>query len=148
MQSTEHCIGYRTKLYARRACCTGYNTHAERFCSAMAEWVMFEADLWNGDSLSRANFFRFGHCVNIRVQQDSFPAPVPIGKAIFGLQTHSEVSSSSAWWLYTFVMAGGEKSIGKALLLVGFPSFLDSRTNQTQAVLLGKNWTSIHLPSC
>ena len=43
----------------------------------MAEWVMFEADLWNGDSLLRPNFFRFGHCVNIGVQQDSFPAPVP-----------------------------------------------------------------------
>ena len=47
---------YRTKLYAVRACCTVYNTHAERFCEAMTEWIMFEADLWNGNSLSRANF--------------------------------------------------------------------------------------------
>ena len=53
------------------------NTHAERFCSAMAEWVMFETDLWNGDSLSHAYFFRFRNCINTGVQQDSFPAPVP-----------------------------------------------------------------------
>ena len=66
---------------------------------------MFEADLWNGDGLSHANYFRFGHCVNIGVQQDSFAAPVPSGKAIFTLQQHSKVSSSSARWLYTFVMA-------------------------------------------
>ena len=26
-----------------RACCIVYNTHAERSCLAMAEWVMFEA---------------------------------------------------------------------------------------------------------
>ena len=108
---------------------------------------MFEADLGNGDSHSRVNFFRFGHCVNIGVQQDSFPAPVPSGKATFALEKHSKVSPSSAWWLYTFEMAGGEKSIGKALLLVGFLSYLDTRTNQTQVVLLKKNWTSIRLPS-
>ena len=57
---------------------------------------MFEADLWNGTPI----FFRFGHCVNIGVQQDSFPAPLPSGKAIFALQKHSKVSSSSARWLY------------------------------------------------
>ena len=44
MQSIEHCTGCRTKLYAVRACCTVYNTHAERSCEAMAEWVTFEAD--------------------------------------------------------------------------------------------------------
>ena len=38
--------------------------------------------------------------------------------------------------MYTFVMAGGEKTIGKALPLVGFLSYLDSRTYHTQAVLL------------
>ena len=86
--------------------------------------------------------FRFGHCINIRVQQDSLS-----GKVIFALQKHSKVSSSSTRWLYTFLMAGGEKSIGKALLLVGFLSYLDSRTIQTQADLLGKNgppFTSLH----
>ena len=57
---------------------------------------MFEADLWNSDSLSRATFFRFGHCVNIGVQLDSVPAPVLSGKAIFALQEHSKVSSSNA----------------------------------------------------
>ena len=108
---------------------------------------MFETDLWNGDSLSRANYFRFGLCVNTGVQLDSFPAPVHQGKASFALQKHSKVSPSSAQWLYTFVMAGGEKSIGKVLLQVVFLSYLDSHTHQTQAVLLEKNWTSIHLPS-
>ena len=45
-------------------------------------------------------------------------------------------------------MAGGEKPIGKALLLVGFLSYLDPRTNQTQAVLsgekIGHRFTSLH----
>ena len=52
MQSIEHCTGDSTKLYAVRACCTVCNVHAERSCEAMAEWVMFEADLRNVDSLS------------------------------------------------------------------------------------------------
>ena len=108
---------------------------------------MFEADLRNVDSLSSTNSLRFGHCVDIGVYEDSFPAPVLSGKVIFALQKHSKASSSSARWLYTFVMARGEKSIGKALLLVGFLSYLDSRTNQTQAVLLekiGPPFTSPH----
>ena len=105
MQSIENCTGGRTKPYAVRACCTVCNTHAERSCEAMAEWVMFEADLRNVDSFSSTNFW-FGHCVNIGVQQDSFPAPVLSGKASFAaLQKHSKVSFSSARWLYTFVMA-------------------------------------------
>ena len=147
MQSTEHFTGCRTKLYAPRACCTVYNTNAERVCSSSAEWVAFKADLWNSDSHSRANFFRFGHCVNIGVQQDSFLVPVPSGVATFARQKHSKVSPSSARWLYTLVMGGGEKSIGKALQLVGFLSYLDSRTNQTQAVILEKKWTAIRFPS-
>ena len=49
--------------------------------------------------------------------------------------------------LDTFVMAGGEKSIGKALLPDGFLRKLGSPNLHTQAVLLGINWTSIHLPS-
>ena len=59
----------------------------------------------------------------------------------------SKVSPSCVRWLYTFVMAGGEKSIRKALLLVGFLSYLDSRTNQAQAVLSEKSgppFTSRH----
>ena len=35
---------------------------------------MFEADLWDVDSLSRTTIFRFGHCVNIVVHLDGFPA--------------------------------------------------------------------------
>ena len=31
-----------------------------RMLNVFAEWVMFEADLGNGDSLSRANVFRSG----------------------------------------------------------------------------------------
>ena len=38
---------------------------------------------------------------------------------------------------YTFVMVGGEKLLGKTLLLVGFLSYSDSHTYQTQAVLSG-----------
>ena len=75
---------------------------------------MFEADLWNVDSLSSANFFGSG-TTNIGVQWNSFPAPVPSGKAIIALQKHSRVSSSSARRLYKFVMAGGEKLIGKTI---------------------------------
>ena len=62
--------------------------HAERSCEAMAEWEMFEVDLRNVESLSSTIFFRLGHCVTIEVQQDSFPAPVPSGKAIFALQKY------------------------------------------------------------
>ena len=83
-------------------------------------------------------FFRLGLFVNIGGQQDCFPVPVPSGKAIVALQKHSKVSSSSAQRLYTFVMVGGEKSIGKALLLDGFLRKLGSCNLQTQAVLFGK----------
>ena len=76
-------------------CATGI-LNTERSCEAMAEWVMFEADLWNVNSLSSTNFFRFGHCVDIGVQQDSFPASVLSGRAIFVLQRHSKFFSSSA----------------------------------------------------
>ena len=52
---------------------------------------MYEADLPNVDSLSSTNCFRLGYCVNIGVQPECFPAPVPSGKAIFALQKHSKV---------------------------------------------------------
>ena len=64
---------------------------------------MFEADLWNVNRLSSTILFRFRHCVNIGVQQDTFPSPVPSGKAIFALQKNSKISSSSAQWLYIFI---------------------------------------------
>ena len=42
---------------------------------------MFEADLGSSDSLSYTHFFlRFGHFVNIGVQQDRLPAPVLSGR--------------------------------------------------------------------
>ena len=122
--------------------------HAERFCEAMAEWMIFEADLWNGDSvpLTRQFFSFLGHCINGLVQQNSFRAPVLSGKAIFGLQRQSKVSSSSARWLYILVLAGGEKSIGKALLLIGFLIFLgDVVSCNLQAVLLGEK-LDLHSP--
>ena len=93
MQSIEHCIVYHTKLYAVMACCAVDNTHAERFGEAMAERVMIEANLWTGDSLSRANF-RFGHCVNIGVQHGSLPAALLSAKAILEPQGLSKLSSS------------------------------------------------------
>ena len=43
------------------------------------------------------------------------------------------------------IMMGGEKSIGKALQLVGFLSNLDSRTDQTQVVNLGEK-LDVHSP--
>ena len=84
--------------------------------------------------------FSVRHYVNSGVQQDSFPAPVLSGKAIFVPQMHIKVSSSSARRCihFNFVMAG-EKSIGKALLQVGFLSYLGLHNLHTQAVLLGKN---------
>ena len=69
---------------------------------------MFEVDVRNVNSLSSANYFRYKHCVNISVHCNSFPAPVPSGKATAPLQLEvkkNEVSPSSAQLLY---MAGGE----------------------------------------
>ena len=45
--------------------------------------------------------------------------------------------------LYTLLMVGEQKSIGKSLQLLGFCSCLDSRTNQTQVVLL-ENKLDLH----
>ena len=146
MQSIEHCAGGCTTRYAVRACCTVCNTHFECFGEAVAEWVMFKADLWNVDSLSSATFLLFGHCVRIGVQRDSFPAPLPSGKAILVLQKNSKVSSLSAQRLHTLLMAGGEKSIGEAFLVNGFLRKLGSRNLQTQAVLLEQK-LELHLPS-
>ena len=63
MQGIEHCTRGCTTLYAVRACCTVCNMQAESFCDTMAEWEVFEADLWNVDSHSSVNCFRFRHCV-------------------------------------------------------------------------------------
>ena len=75
MRSIGYFTGGRAKLYAVRACCTVCNTHAERFCKAIAEWVMFEADLCRYAFKDKL-FFQFGHYVNIGVQRNGFPAPV------------------------------------------------------------------------
>ena len=85
---------------------------------------MFEADLLDVDSLSRTNIFRFSHCVNIGVQHDGFA----------GINGHLCASKAQEKFFfkrpapYAFVMVGVEKLIGKALLLVGFRSYFDSRT--------------------
>ena len=89
----EHCTGCCTKLYTVRTYCTVYNTHAKRYGKAMA-------------IACHSPFFWFGHCVNIGVQQASFPAPVLSGKAILALQKPSKVSSSSTQWLNTFCNGG------------------------------------------
>ena len=68
------------------------NTESELFCETLVELVMFEVDLWNIDSLSST--FLFGSSFNIGFQQDSFPTPVPSGKAIFALQKPRKFSSS------------------------------------------------------
>ena len=141
IQSMKNCTGCCTNLYAVRACCTVCKLMLNVY-EAMAEWAMFEADLWNADSLSSANFFRFRHCVNIAVQRDSFPALVQSGKVIFALQKNSKVSSSSAQWLYAF----REKSIEKALLPDGFLTKLDLRNLQTQVVLFGGGGLDLHSP--
>ena len=99
---------------------------------------MFEADLWDVDSLSRPNIFLFGHRVDIAVQQAGLPAPVPSGSAIFANEKHSKVFFFKRPALYALIMMGGETSIGKALQLIGLLCCLDSRTYQTQVVHLGK----------
>ena len=67
MLSILQCTVGRTKLYTGRICYTVSNTHTTRFCEATVEWVMSGADLRIVYNLSGANFFRFGHCVNIGV---------------------------------------------------------------------------------
>ena len=91
MQSKDHCTYGCTTLYEFSICCVECNTESELFCETLAEGVMFEVDLWNIDSLSSTIF---GSIFNIVPQQDSFPTPVPSGKAIFALQKHRKVSSS------------------------------------------------------
>ena len=41
---------------ANTGCTILYAVYAERSCEAIAEWVMFEADLWSVDSLSSTIF--------------------------------------------------------------------------------------------
>ena len=110
------------------------------FLRGNGEWVMFEADFWNGDSLSRAIFFSSGTALIRESSRTASQHQCPRERSSL---CFSKVSPSCVRWLYTFVMAGGEKSIGKVLLQVGFLSYLDSRTNQTQAVLLEKSGPSI-----
>ena len=57
MQGIELCTSCCTKVCAVTACCTVYYTHAECCCKAMAKRVIFEADLWNDESLSRVILF-------------------------------------------------------------------------------------------
>ena len=52
MQSKDHCTYGCTTLYELSIWCVVCNTESELFCETLAEWVMFEADLWNIDSLS------------------------------------------------------------------------------------------------
>ena len=75
----------------------------------MAEWVLFEADLGNSNSLSHAHFFRVGHCVNIEVQQDRLPEPVLSERPSLSFR------GTAKFLLHTFLLAGEEKSVGKSL---------------------------------
>ena len=100
---------------------------------------MGDTYLWDADGLA-STFALSTACTCIS-------KPVLSGNAIFALQKHSKASSSSARRLYTFAMVGGEKLIGKAILLDKFLRKLGLRNLQTEAVLLENNCTSIHLPS-
>ena len=53
--------GCCTKLYAVKACRIVCNTHPERH-QPLAEWMMFDADLWDSDGLSSAKLFRYLLC--------------------------------------------------------------------------------------
>ena len=138
MQSIEHCTGGHTKLHAVRACCTVCNTHGERSCQAIAEWVMFEADLWNVDSLSRANFFGSGTALisesrRIASQRQCCQERPSLrfkGTAKFLLQAPGAV----------YICNGGRRKVDRK-------GTSASRTNQIQAVLLekiGHSFTSLH----
>ena len=97
---------------------------------------MLEADFWNGDSLSRPNFFGSGTALiaessRIASQRQCCqerPSLRLKGTAKFLPQAPSAV----------YICNGGRKSIGKALLQVGFLSYLRSHNFHTQAVLLEK----------
>ena len=137
MQSIEHCTGGRT-MYAVRACSTECNMHTERSCEAMAEWEMFEADLPNVDSLQTPKFFGSGTILIL--ESSEIASQRRCRQERPSLRFKSTVRFFfKRTALPTFVMAGGQTSIGKALLLDGFLSYLDSRNLQTQVVLLGKN---------
>ena len=145
MQSIEYYTGCCTKLYAVRACCTVCNTHAERSCEAMAEWVMLKLIYGMPIACQAPLFFRFGHSVNIGV-------PSGIASWRQCRQERPSLRKSTAKFFfkrparYTFVMAG-EKLIGEALLVDGLLRKLGPRNLQTQTVLFRKNGpplTSLH----
>ena len=105
---------------------------------------MFEADLWNIDSLSSTI------CSARALISDS-------SKIAFQHQCRQEnhLCASKAHEsffkcrrMYTFVMAGGEKSIEKVLLMGGFLRTFRSHNFQTQAVFFRKGpglpITSVH----
>ena len=102
MQSIERCTVCCTKLYAVRAGRTVCNMHAERYCEAMAEWVLFEVDLRIVDSMSNANYFRV---LTALISESSGMASQRQCRRERLLQAR-----------YTFVMPE-ERSIGKVLLL-------------------------------
>ena len=56
MQSKDHCAYGCTTLYELSVCCVVCDTESELFYETLAEWVMFEVDLWNIDSLSSTIF--------------------------------------------------------------------------------------------
>ena len=108
---------------------------------------MFEADFWDVDSLSRTNFFPIRPLRKYRSPAGWLSSASTVIKGHLCASKAQQSFFLKHPVSYTFVMMGGEKLIGKALWLVGFLSYLDSGAYQTQAVLLRKNWTSIHLPS-
>ena len=56
MQSKDDCACGCTTLYELSVYYVVCNTESEMFYETLAEWVMFEMDLWNIDSLSSTIF--------------------------------------------------------------------------------------------
>ena len=93
---------------------------------------MFEADLWNADSLSSANF-----SVNIGVQRDSFPAPCRQERPSLRFKRTAKFFLQAPGTVY--ICNGRRRKVDrKALLLEGFLRKLGSCNLQTQAVRLGE----------
>ena len=80
--------------------------------------------------------FQFGNCVNIGVHRNSFLLPSERDEQLCALKSQQRFFFLQA--PYTFVMVGGEKSIGKKLLLDGFLNYFGSHNLHAQVVLLGK----------
>ena len=104
MQSKDQCTYGCTTLYELSIWYVVCNTESELFCETLTEWVMFEVDLWNIDSLSstissaRASIsdsskIAFQH----QCRQENHLCASKAHESFFKCRR-----------MYTFIMAGGE----------------------------------------